>query len=50
MTSYVLGVSVKDGKCIAPASSYTPGATPLSLANVLAQVMDPVHLQTRVAP
>lgn len=50
MTSYVLGVSVKDGKCIAPASSYAVGATPLSLANVLTQVMDPVHLQTRVAP
>lgn len=50
MTSYVLGVSVKDGMCIAPSSAYTAGATPLSLANVLTQVMDPAHLQKRVAP
>jgi hypothetical protein len=50
MTSYVLGVSVKDGMCIAPASAYAAGATPLSLANVLTQVMDPAHLQQRVAP
>lgn len=50
MTAYVLGVSVRDGMCIAPAASYTPGATPLSLANVLTQVVEPTHLQTRVAP
>ena len=50
MTAYVLGVSVHDGKCIAPAAAYTPGAAPLSLANVLAQVVEPTHLQTRVTP
>jgi hypothetical protein len=50
MTAYVLGVSAKDGMCIAPPASFTPGATPLSLANVLAQVVEPTHLQTRIAP
>jgi hypothetical protein len=50
MTSYVLGVSVRDGMCIAPAASYARGATPLSLANVLTQVVEPTHLQTRVTP
>lgn len=50
MTAYVLGVSVGDGKCIAPAAAYAAGATPLSLANVLTQIMEPTHLQTRVAP
>lgn len=50
MTAYVLGVSAHDGMCIAPAASFTPGATPLSLANVLAQVVEPTHLQTRVTP
>ena len=47
MTAYVLGVSVSDGMCIAPSAAYTPGATPLSLANVLTQVVEPTHLQTR---
>lgn len=50
MTAYVLGVSARDGMCIAPASSFTQGATPLSLANVLAQVVEPTHLQKRTAP
>ncbi len=50
MTAYVLGVSVHDGLCIAPAASYTAGATPLSLANVLTQVVEPTHLPTRVTP
>lgn len=49
MTAYVLGVSAKDGLCIAPAAAYT-GATPLSLANVLTQILEPTHLQARVAP
>jgi len=54
MTAYVLGVSVSDAMCIAPASAYTadptPGAAPLSLANVLTHVVDPAHLQTRAGP
>jgi hypothetical protein len=54
MTAYVLGVSVSDAMCIAPSSAYTPsstgGTTLLSMANVLTQVVDPTHLQTRVAP
>jgi Protein of unknown function (DUF1592)/Protein of unknown function (DUF1588)/Protein of unknown function (DUF1595)/Protein of unknown function (DUF1587) len=50
MTAYVLGVSAHDGVCIAPSASYAAGATPLSLANVLAQVVEPTHLQARIAP
>jgi hypothetical protein len=47
MTAYVLGVSVSDGMCIAPSAAYTAGATPLSLANVLTQVVEPTHLAMR---
>jgi hypothetical protein len=50
MTSFVLGVSVSDGLCIAPAASYTQGATPLAMSDVLAKIVDPAHMQTRVAP
>ncbi|HVY25829.1 MAG TPA: DUF1592 domain-containing protein [Polyangiaceae bacterium] len=50
MTAYVLGVSAHDGLCIAPAASYATGAAPLSLAAVLAQVVEPTHLQQRIAP
>jgi hypothetical protein len=50
MTSYVLGVGINDAMCIAPASAYTAGATPLSMANVLTQIVDPTHLQTRSGP
>ena len=47
MTAYVLGVSVGEGLCIAPQASYAQGATPLSLANVLTQVVEPTHLAQR---
>ncbi|HSZ84027.1 MAG TPA: DUF1588 domain-containing protein, partial [Polyangia bacterium] len=47
MTAYVLGVSVSEGLCIAPPASYAQGATPLSLANVLTQVVEPTHLAQR---
>jgi hypothetical protein len=50
MTAYVLGVSVKDGLCIAPAASYAQGATPLAMSDVLTKIVEPVHMQTRVAP
>ncbi len=50
MTAYVLGVSVNDGLCIAPAASYAQGATPLAMSDVLAKIVEPTHLQTRVAP
>jgi hypothetical protein len=46
LTAYVLGVSVTDGLCIAPATAY-PSATPLSLAGVLNQVVEPAHLVLR---
>jgi hypothetical protein len=49
MTAYVLGVSVKDGLCIAPAAAYA-GATPLAMSDVLTRIVEPTHLQTRVAP
>jgi hypothetical protein len=50
MTAYVLGVSVSDGLCIAPAASYAQGTAPLSMADVLTKVVEPTHLQTRAAP
>jgi hypothetical protein len=53
MTAYVLGVSVNDGLCIAPAASYAQpaaGATPLAMADVLTKILEPTHMQTRVAP
>ncbi|HTA21495.1 MAG TPA: DUF1592 domain-containing protein [Polyangia bacterium] len=50
MTAYVLGVSVNDGLCIAPAAAYAQGATPLAMSDVLAKIVEPTHLQTRVAP
>src|SRR5262249_9350535 len=50
MTAYVLGVSVNDGLCIAPSASYAQGATPLAMADVLTKIVEPTHLQTRVAP
>jgi hypothetical protein len=50
MTAYVLGVSVNDGLCIAPAASYAQGATPLAMSDVLTKIVEPTHLQTRVAP
>jgi hypothetical protein len=50
MTAYVLGVSVSDGLCIAPAASYAAGPTPISMADVLTKVVEPTHLQTRAAP
>jgi hypothetical protein len=50
MTAYVLGVSVNDGLCIAPAASYAQGATPLAMSDVLTKIVEPAHLQTRVAP
>lgn len=50
MTAYVLGVSVNDGLCIAPTASYTAGATPLAMSDVLTKIVEPTHLQTRVAP
>jgi hypothetical protein len=50
MTAYVLGVNVNDGLCIAPAASYAKGATPLAMSDVLTKIVEPVHLQTRVAP
>ncbi|HVZ74915.1 MAG TPA: DUF1592 domain-containing protein [Polyangia bacterium] len=50
MTAYVLGVSVSDGLCIAPSAAYAQAATPLSLTDVLTKVVEPTHLQTRVAP
>jgi len=50
MTAYVLGVSVTDGLCIAPAASYAQGATPLAMSDVLTKIVEPSHLQTRVAP
>jgi hypothetical protein len=50
MTAYVLGVSVNDGLCIAPAAAYAQGATPLAMSDVLTKIVEPTHLQTRVAP
>ena len=50
MTAYVLGVSVNDGLCIAPAASYAQGGTPLAMSDVLTKIVEPTHLQTRVAP
>jgi Protein of unknown function (DUF1592)/Protein of unknown function (DUF1588)/Protein of unknown function (DUF1595)/Protein of unknown function (DUF1587) len=50
MTSYVLGVSVSDGLCISPAAAYAQGATPLAMSDVLTKIVEPTHLQTRVAP
>jgi hypothetical protein len=50
MTAYVLGVSVSDGLCIAPAASYAQGGTPLAMSDVLTKIVEPTHLQTRVAP
>jgi hypothetical protein len=50
MTAYVLGVSVTDGLCIAPAASYAQGSTPLAMSDVLTKIVEPTHLQTRVAP
>jgi Protein of unknown function (DUF1592)/Protein of unknown function (DUF1588)/Protein of unknown function (DUF1595)/Protein of unknown function (DUF1587) len=50
MTAYVLGVSVTDGLCIAPAAAYAQGATPLAMSDVLTKVVEPTHLQTRAAP
>jgi hypothetical protein len=50
MTAYVLGVSVSDGLCIAPAASYAQGVTPLAMSDVLTKIVEPTHLQTRVAP
>jgi hypothetical protein len=50
MTAYVLGVSVNDGLCIAPAAAYAQGSTPISMSDVLTKVVEPTHLQTRVAP
>ncbi len=50
MTAYVLGVNVTDGLCIAPAAAYTQGATPLALSEVLTRIVEPTHLQMRVAP
>jgi hypothetical protein len=47
MTAYVLGVSVGEALCIAPQASYAQGQTPLSLANVLTQVVEPNHLAQR---
>ena len=50
MTAYVLGVSVNDGLCIAPAAAYAQGATPLAMSDVLTKIVEPTHMQTRVAP
>jgi hypothetical protein len=50
MTAYVLGVSVTDGLCIAPSASYAQGATPLAMSDVLTKIVEPTHMQTRVAP
>jgi hypothetical protein len=50
MTAYVLGVSVTDGLCIAPGASYAQGATPLAMSDVLTKIVEPTHMQTRVAP
>jgi hypothetical protein len=50
MTAYVLGVSVNDGLCIAPAAAYAQGGTPLAMSDVLTKIVEPTHLQTRVAP
>jgi hypothetical protein len=50
MTAYVLGVSVFDGLCIAPSPSNTQGGTPLAMSDVLTKIVEPAHLQTRVAP
>jgi hypothetical protein len=50
MTAYVLGVSVSDGLCIAPTASYMAGATPIAMSDVLTKIVEPTHLQTRVAP
>ena len=50
MTAYVLGVSVNDGLCIAPAASYAQGAAPLAMSDVLTKIVEPTHMQTRVAP
>ena len=47
MTAYVLGVSVAEGLCIAPQAAYPQAGTPLSLANVLTQVVEPTHLAQR---
>ena len=50
MTAYVLGVSVTDGLCIAPSAAYAQGATPLAMSDVLTKIVEPTHMQTRVAP
>jgi hypothetical protein len=50
MTAYVLGVSVNDGLCIAPPAAYAQGGTPLAMSDVLTKIVEPTHLQTRVAP
>jgi hypothetical protein len=50
MTAYVLGVSVTDGLCIAPSASYAQGAAPLAMSDVLTKIVEPTHMQTRVAP
>jgi hypothetical protein len=50
MTAYVLGVSVSDGLCIAPGASYAQGGTPLAMSDVLTKIVEPTHMQTRVAP